>query len=206
VPSNQWGYDLVNEVFTEPSATPCGFRVGEIQEDNNPGFCLHVSRVQDSNVQVLLESQEPGVKICIKTKAPEGAIVSTGALEPICGEGRLRACFPAESSNFNPSGPLDFYITAVPATAQVSFWYKVQHSMKRSDPAIADNSALNNVDMWCSMIEGTEKTWWPDHCMEKDYQTPPPIPLGDGLDLNNGHTIIPHIASVMLLFVAFLVY
>jgi len=205
VPQNRWGYDILEEEFTEDYGTPCGFKVGEIQEDNNPGFCLSVNGVQDRNVQVLLESQEPGVRMCIKTKSPEGAVVSAGALSKQCGEGRVRACFPAESSNFNPNGPLEFYITADPPTAQMSFWYKVQHSLKRDDELIADSSAINNVDMWCSMIEGTEQMWWPDHCIEKDFQTPPPI-TRTGLDFNNGHIIMPYIVYAMLLCVAFLLY
>jgi len=205
VPESSWGYDFNEEVALGETTTPCGFRGGEIQEDNNPGFCLKVNQVADHNVQLLIESEEPGVRMCVKTKAPEGAIVTAGALEPLCAEDRIRACFPAESSFFAKGAPLEFYITATPATAALSFWYKVSHSLNRNDKKIYNDSAISNVDMWCSMIEGTKDTFWPETCMPKDEVLPPPeVPVGGDL-LNSAYSIVPYFLYVVA-FGTFLCY
>jgi hypothetical protein len=99
---NEWGYDHVNEVRTgETTPTPCGFRIAQVQDDNDPAVCLSVPGVQQTNVQLLLESQTPGVRLCARTVQPVGTPNHVGALEPTCSEGRLRVCFPSESSFYS---------------------------------------------------------------------------------------------------------
>merc|ERR1719266_201808 len=191
VPENQWGYDFDAEeaINADPTTTPCGFKTAQIQEDNNPGFCLTVPAVQDTNVQLLLESEEPNVRMCVKTTSPGFNPQASAALEETCGEGRLRVCFPAESQDYASTqdggiSELRFYVYTNPAGAELSFYYKVDHSMNRNDVP-ANTSAISNVDMWCAMIEGTKTTLWPDACIHTDFQTPPPTPPNDELNSAN---------------------
>lgn len=150
------------------------------------------------NVQVLLESEEPGVRMCIETKQPPNSPMSTGALEPTCGEGQLRVCFPAESGFFANGAPLSLFIYADPPTAAFNFLYKVDHSKSRANVPAA-SSAVDNVDMWCTMIEGTNQTLWPDDCRPLDFQTPPPTPPLDA-DMNSAYRFSPLLAVFSALF------
>lgn len=199
VPYGEWGYDNVTESATGvETPTPCGFKSAQVQEDNNPGFCLDVPSVSDMNVQVLLQSEEPGVRMCIQTKQPPNSPMATGALQPTCGEGQVRVCFPAESGYFSGGAPLNLYIYAEPATAAFNFYYKVDHSISRMNVP-ATSSAVDNVDMWCTMIEGTIHTLWPDDCKPLDFQTPPPTPpFGD--NMNSAHRFSPLLAVFFTFF------
>lgn len=206
VPYAEWGYDNAAEAPSGvATTTPCGFKTAQIQEDNNPGFCLAVNNLKNMNVQVMLESEEPGVRMCIQTRQPSNSPMSAGALEPTCGEGQLRVCFPGESSFFadptnpdNPTKPLSFFIYADPPTAAFNFFYKVDHSLARNNVPAA-TSAVNNVDMWCTMIEGTNQTLWPDDCKSLDFQTPPPTPPLD-VDFSNAYRFSPLLAVFSALF------
>lgn len=201
VPVNDWGYDFENEEALDgnPTGTPCGFRSAQIMEDNNPGFCLTVPATQDTNVQLMIESEEPNVRMCVKTTSPGFNVQATAALEETCGEGRLRVCFPAESEEYAASSDLQFYIYANPPSAEISFHYKVAHSMKRADVP-AESSAVDNVDMWCSMLDqatGTPQTLWPDQCIHSDFQTPPPTP--PNVKLNGGFSVGPSATFALVL-------
>jgi len=200
VPPANWDYNQTSEtvsVVGTPTTTPCGYKSAQIYEDNNPGFCLTIPNSRDRMVQVMLEAEEDSQIICLKTAAPSTNPMAAGALDPICGVGRLRACFPAESS-FYTSNNLQVYVYSDPPTAEFTFWYKADHSDYTRQDVPAASSATDNVDMWCQMISGTSQTLWPQDCTEMDFETPPPR---EDNDVNSAYRFVPNV--FWFLFLAF---
>jgi len=151
--SNQ-PFDYYQYTWQNPPATedfPNGFRSAQIYHENSPPFCLNVRGTANTMVKVIVEGDAPDARLCIASQDYDPMSPNPSALMPRCDNGQVSACFPADvGQDFN----LMIFCQGGCAEGDTGFRYKVFHSQRRNQINTA-NSATENIDMWCMMIDGT---------------------------------------------------
>jgi hypothetical protein len=157
-------------VYLPDCRLPNGFRSGQIAMENEPPFCLTVPSELSANseVQVLIEAENTFDRICIQSIGSTITLNNGVTKEMQCGDGQVNACFHGENESEDPAnlaaGDLKLMIfcdTDCPES-NIAFKYKVLHSLKRTQTdIIAQDPAINNVDMWCMFQDGKDSTVWP---------------------------------------------
>lgn len=191
---DNWKYTWTDSTWSESVRNQCatladcpnpnmpnGFHETQIAMDNEPPFCLTVEGAQNSNVLVMIEAENPNQRICIKQRANGIALNNVGVLPIHCDVGQITACFPSDSNSNNLN--LVAYCDEGCPEGPIPFHYKVAHSMKRTDANIDADSAVNNVDMWCSMLDGEITKVWPSELLP---DTPEGFVPNQYLQVQNG--------------------
>jgi hypothetical protein len=177
---------------------PNGFRMAQIAMDNEPPFCLTVEGSRNANVMVLIETFTANQRICVKTRSNGIALNEQGVLPPQCDEGQVTGCFPSDSNK--AALELLVYCDESCPEGPIPFYYKIDHSMTRShfnSDAVAQDSAVKSVDMWCTMQAGQPEMKWPS---ELGRDSPPGfVPKTYVASLNGASSTGPVAGAVALL-------
>jgi len=113
-----------------------------------PPFCTAVWGVGDRMVEVLAETTVPDMRICVSDDNASGNNADPATVSR-CGMGTVSACVPAKSSNVMQ---LVFYCDKDCPTHDYSFWYRIRVSPVTFSQDQGPNSASNNINMWCAML------------------------------------------------------
>ena len=147
-PSLPWG-------TTPDSINPNGFRSALIRGENEAVFCLDIPDSADRMVQVLIETNSPSGQICVADK-DFNPLLDTATTPAVCETRQISHCFAAPTSSdlslmmYLPTG----------IESDLGFQYKIRVSSKRNS-IDSTNSAVNNIEMWCGMISGSEENTFP---------------------------------------------
>ena len=166
VPPLPWG-------TTPSSIYPNGFRQAMIQAENAVVFCLTIPSSANKMVDVLVETAGTDSKVCI-TDPNANQINDASATAPVlCQSGQFSACFAAPTTS---DLKLIFYLPQGVESDQ-RFSYKILLSANR-DSINTDNSASNNIEMWCNMIVGSESTTFPTQLASIGLSEQVTVPAG----------------------------
>eukprot|EP00455_Lapot_gusevi_P009647 TRINITY_DN14336_c0_g2_i2.p1 TRINITY_DN14336_c0_g2~~TRINITY_DN14336_c0_g2_i2.p1 ORF type:complete len:244 (-),score=88.38 TRINITY_DN14336_c0_g2_i2:183-914(-) len=155
VPQASWSTDPAT--VGDSTKTPVGFRTAVLYEDNNPPICLTVPTVRGRAVEIMVESQNPGARICIRDPNPR-INMAQGEVVGQCGFGRVNSCFTS-STNIDDLKVI-IYCDQACRTANTNIWYRV----RKSAMSYADNLASSDPqypEMWCDMIKSDPLTMFP---------------------------------------------
>ena len=158
---------------TPSSAYPNGFRQAMIQGENEAVFCLTVPSSANRMVNVLVETTGTDSKICVTDPNTNPVTDSTSSTPALCQSGQFSTCFPA------PTGSdlkLVFYLPQGVESA-LRFSYKILTSNERNS-INTDNSASNNIEMWCGMIAGSNSTTYPSQLSGIGLSDQATVPAG----------------------------
>lgn len=155
-----WRAPNMGSDYMDPdSRFPNGFRRAQIYAENDPPFCLEVDDTENHMVKVMVEA-DTEARVCIVSQDyDELAPGAPSALMKRCDIHQVQACFPAPTDK---DFKLMVYCESGCPEGETPFMYKVFKSMRR-DQINPDNSALDNIDMWCMNVDGDEPSMnlWP---------------------------------------------
>lgn len=146
------GYD--NNVF------PAGFQKGTLREFNDPNVCVYVPWAAGKVIEIKVESEEYGDRLCIGDVHDETTDRNDPGQNDACGNTMVKTCFgDANLDGVNGEGTeygFPFYIFCDEAceegggSGDVPLWFRARFSP--TSWLEGTYNAEKNVEMWCEYV------------------------------------------------------
>jgi len=145
------GYD--NKIF------PGGFIKGTLREFNDPNVCIYIPRAAGRIIEIKVESEEAGDRLCIGDLHDESTDRNNPGQNDACSDSNVETCF----GDADVSGDKDigraFYIFCDEGceegggSGDVPIWLRARFSEKSwMDSDRKDWDVTENVEMWCEYV------------------------------------------------------
>lgn len=148
--TNQDGYD--NKVF------PAGFQKATLREFNDPNICIYVPQAAGKTIEIKVESEEAGDRLCIGDLHDESTDRNNPGQNDACSDTNVSTCFGdanVDSTDIDKVG-YPFYIFCDEGceegggSGDVSLWLRARFSPKTW--LEGTYNANDNVEMWCEYV------------------------------------------------------
>jgi len=147
---NNNGYD--NQVF------PAGYQKATLREFNDPNVCIYVPNAAGKVIELKVESEEAGDRLCIGDLHDESTDRNNPGQNDACSDTTVSTCFGDANVDSTETDKIGypFYIFCDEGceegggSGDVSLWLRARFSPKTW--LEGTRSADDNVEMWCEYV------------------------------------------------------